>query len=117
LTPFVSTPLNDVAVYVTRSPYSSTYTGVPWSGLRFFRGHVTTGNFRKAIADINAFCAAHRELQYCSDDPRLGTAFFADPAAYDLTDFGVLHEVFRGGPSGNISMGMHVFDVGAWNAR
>jgi len=117
LTPFVSTPLNDAAVYVTRSPYSSTYTGVPWSGLRFFRGHVTTANFRKAIADINAYCAVHQGLPYCSEDPLVGAAFFAYPAAYDLTDFGVLHEVFRGGPAGNLSMGVHMFDLGAWNAR
>ena len=117
LTPFATTPLNGMAAYVTASPFSSTFTGVPWTGLRFFRGHISQRNFRVMIDAINAYCAANRALPYCSDDRLLGTAFGVDPAAYDLTDFGVLHEVFRGGPSGNISMGVHVFDVGAWNAR
>ena len=116
-TPFATTPLNDMAAYVTLSPFSSVYTGVPWSGLRFFRGHVSQRNFRDAIDDINVFCAAHRALPFCSDDPRLGVAFGSDPASYVLTDFGVLHEVFRGGPFGNVSMGVHIFDFGAWNAR
>lgn len=116
-TPFASTPLNGLAAYVTLSPFSSTYTGVPWSGLRFFRGHVSQRNFRDAIDDINAYCAAHRVLPFCGEDPRLGGAFGGDPANYELTDFGVLHEVFRGGPAGNLSMGVHIFDFGAWNAR
>ena len=117
LTPFASTPLNAMAAYVTLSPYSSTYTGIPWSGLRFFRGHVTPGNFREAIDDINAFCAARRALAFCGDDPRFPAAYDVDPANYELTDFGVIHEVFRGGPAGNLSMGVHIFDLGAWNAR
>jgi hypothetical protein len=116
-TPFASTPMNAMAAYVTLSPYSSTYTGVPWSGLRFFRGHVTRQNFREAIDDINAYCAAWPALPFCSDDPFLGVAYGVDPANYELTDFGVLHEVFRGGPTGNLSMGVHIFDLGAWNAR
>jgi hypothetical protein len=116
-TPFASTPLNAMAAYVTLSPYSSTYTGVPWSGLRFFRGHITPRNFREAIDDINAYCAARRALPFCSDDPRLGVAYGLDSANYELTDFGVLHEVFRGGANGNLSMGVHIFDLGAWNAH
>jgi hypothetical protein len=117
LTPFASTPLNAMAAYVTLSPYSSTYTGVPWTGLRFFRGHISPRNFREAIDAINAYCAARRALPFCRDDPRLGAAYAVDPAGYELTDFGVLHEVFRGGPSGNLSMGVHVFDLGAWTAH
>ena len=116
-TPFASTPLNGETAYVTLSPYSSHYTGVPWTGLRFFRGHVTQANFRHAIDDINAYCAAHRDLPFCTDDPRLGAAFGVDPTEYELTDFGVLHEIFRGGPDGQISMGVHVFALGAWNAH
>jgi hypothetical protein len=117
LTPFATTPLNAMAAYVTLSPYSSTYTGVPWTGLRFFRGHISPQNFRDAIDAINAYCAARRALPFCSDDPRLAAAYSVDPTRYVLTDFGVLHEVFRGGPSGNLSMGVHIFDLGAWNAH
>lgn len=116
-TPFASTPLNGKAAYATLSPHSSAYTGVPWSNLRFFRGHVTQRNFRDALDDINLYCAAHRALPFCGDDPQLGEAFSSDPANYELSEFGVLHEVFRGGPTGNLSMGVHISDLGAWNAR
>jgi hypothetical protein len=116
-TPFATTPLNGLAAYATLSPFSATYTGVPWSGLRFFRGHVSQRNFRDAINDINVFCASARALPFCSEDPRLGVAFSSEPTNYLLTDFGVLHEVFRGGPYGNLSMGLHISGLGAWNAR
>ena len=43
--------------------------------------------------------------------------FDPEPTAYVLTDFGLLHEVFRGGPQGNLSMGVHVNRLGAFNAR
>ncbi len=79
LTPFATTPLNAMAAYVTLSPYSSTYTGVPWTGLRFFRGHISPQNFRDAIDAINAYCAARRALPFCSDDPRLAAAYSVDP--------------------------------------
>jgi hypothetical protein len=116
-TPFVSTPLNGLAAYATQSPYSASFTGATWTGLRFFRGHVTQDNFRQALNDINAWCAAHPAAQLCATDLRLGTAFSNNPFNYELTDFGVLHEVFRGGPLGNLSMGMHISGFGAWNAR
>jgi hypothetical protein len=116
-TPFASTPLNAMAAYVTLSPYSSTYTGVPWSSLRFFRGHISPRKLTETIDAINAYCAPRRTLPFCRDDPRLGAAYGVDPASYELTSFGVLHEVFRGGPSGNLSMGVHIFDLGAWNAH
>ena len=106
-----------MAAYVTLSPYSSCNTGVAWTGLRFFRGHVTPRNFREALDDINAYCAARRALPFCSDDPRLHAAYSVDPSNYERTDFGVLHEVFRGGAAGNLSMGVHIFDLGAWTAR
>ena len=116
-TPFATTPLNGLAAYATLSPFSATYTGVPWSGLRLFRGHVSQRNFRDAINDINVFCASARALPLCSADPRLGVAFSSEPTNYLLTDFGVLHEVFRGGPYGNVSMGLHISGLGAWSAR
>jgi hypothetical protein len=40
-TPFVSTPIAANARYATLSPGSSTFTGTAWTGLRFFRVHVT----------------------------------------------------------------------------
>jgi hypothetical protein len=116
-TPFVSTPLNSMAAYASVSPYSATYTGTPWTGLRFFRGHVSQANFRQALADINVFCMANQADHYCDTAASLGTAFSGNPANYELTDFGVLHELFRGGPMGNLSMGVHVSGFGAWNAR
>ena len=68
-TPFVSMPLNDSAAYATLSPYSSTFTGVPWTGLRFFRAHVTPEGFRRALSDINAYCRAHPAQRYCDLAP------------------------------------------------
>ena len=111
-TPFVSTPIGPVSKYATLSPYSAAFTGNTWSGLRFFRANVTQANFRQAIADINAYCAANPALRYCS-----GAAFSDSPANYVMTDFGVLHEVFRQTPMGNLSMGVHVYGLGAYNFR
>jgi hypothetical protein len=116
-TPFASTPLNRDAAYAHLSPYSASYTGSTWTGLRFFRVHVSQSDFRRALAEINAFCAAAPAAPFCASDPRIGAAYSSDPVNYELTDFGVIHEIFRGGPHGNISMGMHLFDLGAWNAR
>ena len=116
-TPFATTPLNHESVYAHRSPYSATYTGVPWSGLRYFRVHVSQADFRRALADVNVYCRANPPAAFCPDDPRIGAAYSSEPANYELTGFGVIHEIFRGGPNGNVSMGMHVYDLGAWNAR
>ena len=35
----------------------------------------------------------------------------------ELTDLRAIHEVDRGGANGNLSMGMHVYGLGAWNFR
>ena len=116
-TPFASTPLGSSVSYASRLPYSSNYTGVMWTGLRFFRGHVSHVQFCNPIDDVNAYCEANRAARFCDADPRTGTAFSLDPLNYEITDFGVLHEIFRGEPEGNLSMGIHVLELGAWNAR
>ena len=116
-TPFASTSLGGDPRYASRSPYSSPYTGVAWTGLRFFRGHISQAQFRTIVADINAYCREHPTARFCNADPSTGMAFSAEPLNYEITDFGVLHEVFPGGPHGNLSMGIHVYELGAWNAR
>ncbi len=116
-TPFVSMPLDASAAYATLSPYSSTYTGTPWSGLRFFRAHITQENFRRALDDINAFCAVHSDLNYCNPAPLIWMAYSASVSDYELTDFGLIHEVSTGAPGGNLSMAVHVYGLGAWNFR
>ena len=116
-TPFVSVPFNESAAYATLSPYSSTYTGIPWTGLRFFRAHITQANFSAALDAINTYCGSHSEARYCNVFPFLWTAYSSSAANYELTDFGVLHEVDRGGRNGNLSMGVHVYGLGAWNFR
>ena len=116
-TPFVSMPLKGSAVYATLSPYSSTYTGIPWSGLRFFRAHITQDDFRRALADLNAFCAAHRASNYCNPTPLTGNAYSESVQNYDMTDFGVIHEVSTMAIGGNLSMGVHIYGLGAWNFR
>ena len=116
-TPFVSVPFNQNAAFATLSPYSSTYTGIPWTGLRFFRAHITQANFSAAVAAINAYCRSHLEARYCNITPVIWTSYSPSVTDYELTDFGVLHEVDRGGPNGNLSMGVHVYGLGAWNFR
>ena len=36
---------------------------------------------------------------------------------YEITDFGVIHEISGGGPYGNLSMAVHIYGLGAWNFR
>jgi hypothetical protein len=110
-TPFVSTPIGSVSKYATLSPYSATFTGNTWTGLRFFRAHITQDDFRLAVADINAYCAANTSLRFCS------SAFSNSVTDYVVTDIGVLHEVFPMTDGGNLSMGVHVQGLGAFNLR
>jgi hypothetical protein len=115
-TPFVSMPLNSRAGYATLSPASSSATGIPWTGLRFFRGHVTQDNFRRMLRDINAYCRGHRDAPFCEAAPSSANAFTEDVTSYDIALFGILHEVGRA-PDSNISMGLHLYDLGIWNFR
>jgi hypothetical protein len=112
-TPFASTPIAANSKYATLSPYSATFTGTTWTGLRFYRAQVTQENFRQVLADVNAFCAANPNLRYCSDAP----AFSTTVTDYAMTDFGVLHEVFPQSVNGHLSMAVHVYGLGAWNLR
>lgn len=115
-TPFVSMPLNSRASYATLSPVSSSATGVPWTKLRFFRGHITQGHFRSMLRDVNAYCLGHRALPFCEALPSSANAFGEDVTGYDIKQFGVLHEVGRA-PDSNISMGVHLYDLGVWHFR
>jgi hypothetical protein len=115
-TPFVSMPLNARAGYATLSPASSSATGIPWTGLRFFRGHIGQDNFRSMLHDINAYCLSHRDAPFCEAAPSSADAFTEDVTNYDITSFGILHEVARA-PDSNLSIGMHLYDLGVWNFR
>jgi hypothetical protein len=115
-TPFASMPLNSRAGYATLSPASSSATGVPWAGLRFFRGHITQDNFRTMVRDINAYCADHRAAAFCEASPSSTNAFGEDVTGYEIKLFGLLHEVSRESGS-HISMGVHLYDLGLWNFR
>ena len=116
-TPFASSPIGAGSKYATLSPYSATFTGNPWTGLRFYRAHVTQDDFRRMVSDINAYCAANSQLRFCSGPAPGAPAFSTNVADYRMTDFGELHEVFRQGAMGNLSMGVHVYGLGAWNFR
>lgn len=116
-TPFVSQPLGGASPYVMRPAESHSFSGLPWSGLRLFRGRMTREGFARAAADVNAWCREHRAYRFC-DAPSPGAdAFSADPLDYEVTDFGVLHEVLKGVPGGDLGMGLHVSGLGLWNAR
>lgn len=115
-TPFVSMPLNRDAAYATQSPYSAAFTGTTWTGLKFFRAHITQDNFRRAVDDVNAFCLSHASERECNAVPLIAAAFSPSLDNYELTDFGVLHEIFRA-PGDNLSMAIHIYDLGAWNFR
>ena len=110
-------PINPGARYAAVPPVSATFTGSVWTGLRFFRVHVTQAHFRQVLADINAHCQAHAGQRYCDSAMPTGTAYSPAVTDYEITDFGVIHEIGRGGPRGNLSMGLHIYDLGAWNFR
>ncbi|MGA9828692.1 MAG: hypothetical protein WBQ57_10235, partial [Rhodanobacteraceae bacterium] len=109
--PFVSRPIDSNPRYATLSPYSAVFIGRKWSRLKFFRMHITQANFSDAIADINGFCAVHRSDDNCR------YVFSANVLRYRLVSFGVLHEIAQRTPDNNISMGVHMYGVGAWNFR
>jgi hypothetical protein len=115
-TPFVSTPIAANAKYATVSPASSAFTGTTWTGLRFFRVHVTQDNFRQALTDVNAYCQAHAAQRFCGASTPAGNAYSPSVTDYQVTDFGVIHEIARN-PNDNLSMGVHVFDLGVWAFR
>ncbi len=115
-TPFVSSPLG-AGTYLTPAADSLSFGGQPWAGLRPARMRLTQANFTRILADVNAFCRDRRALRGC-DAPSAGAdAYSASPLDYDITDFGLLHEVFPGIPSGDLAMGLHASSLGAWRSR
>lgn len=78
---------------------------------------MTQANFRQALADINAYCQTHAAQRYCGAEVLTGNAYSPAVTDYEITDFGVIHEITRGGPYGNLSMAIHIYDLGAWNFR
>jgi hypothetical protein len=115
-TPFASMPIGASTRYATLSPYSWSFSGVTWTGLRFFRAHVTQANFRQVLADVNAYCQAHGAQRHCAVARAGGSAYSPLVTDYEITDFGVIHEV-TGSSAGNLSMAVHAYDLGAWNFR
>ena len=115
-TPFVSTPIAANAKYATVSPGSATFTGTAWTSLRFFRVHVTQDDFRQALSDVNSYCRAQPALRFCGASTPTGDAFSPLVGDYQITDFGVIHELGVN-PNEELSMGVHIFDLGAWNFR
>jgi len=115
-TPFIGIPLNSGARFSTLSPYSASATGIPWTGLRFFRSHITQGNFREMLLAINDYCREKRIAPFCEASSSSANAFSDDVKDYEITMFGVIHEVSVL-PDSNISMGLHLYDLGVWNFR
>jgi hypothetical protein len=115
-TPFVSMPIGGHGKYGTTSPVSSAFTGNTWTGLRSFRVQVTQDDFRQALADVNAYCHAHPAQRFCGIAMSTGDAYSPSVTDYQIIEFGVIHEIWRT-PTQNLSMGVHVFDLGAWNFR
>lgn len=115
--PFVSVPMNRHAPYATPYPKSARFTGTTWSGLRLFGARIAQEQFRAALNDINAFCAANVDLPNCASVPGMGAAYSVDVTDYEMTTFGVLHEIFGTDSRNHLSMGVHVSGLGAWNFR
>jgi len=115
--PFLSIPLNPVATFATPNPKSSYFTGTPWSGLRLFSVRVTQAQFRSGIAAINALCGDHRDYAWCEAQFVDGSAYSDDVSRYDLTSFGLLHEVFGTDDRNHLSMGVHAKGLGMWRLR
>lgn len=96
--PFMSSPLVS-SQYLTMSPYSAGTSMTPWSGLRFFRIHITEQNLINAVSEVNAYCAQH-STEFSCDTP-----YSLDPSDYRIVRFGVGQEVIT--TEGQISMGSH----------
>lgn len=117
-TPFASQPLgSSAAPYFQREGDSQAFTGTPWAGLRPFRARLTQSQFARIVADVNAWCRDHRSQRFCDAPSADAPAFSASPFDYEITDFGMLHEVFPGRPAGDLAMGVHVSSLGAWRLR
>ena len=117
-TPFASQPLgSSAAPYFLREGDSQSFTGTPWAGLRPFRARLTQQHFARIVADVNAWCRDHRSQRFCDAPSADAPAFSASPFDYEITDFGMLHEVFPGRPAGDLAMGVHVSSLGAWRLR
>jgi hypothetical protein len=69
---------------------------------------------------VSAYCGkfgdGNHESSY-PNAPRTGNAYSAAVTDYEITDFGVIHEIAGGGSYGNLSMAVHIYDLGAWNFR
>jgi hypothetical protein len=114
---FVSMPLDDGASCATISPYCARHAGAPWMALHFFRAHITQAQIRHAPHNINAYRAARCAERVCRRALSLMTACSLDVTNYELSDCGMIHEVSRGGPGGNISQAVHVSGLGTWQVR
>ena len=68
------------------------------------------------VRDINAYCVGHRDTPFCNAPSPTADAFSEDVRSYDITSFGVLHEIWYA-PDSNISMGVHIYDLGVWSFR
>jgi hypothetical protein len=115
-TPFASMPIQVASRYAMPSPYSGAFTGRTWSGLRFFRAQVGQANFRQMLVDVNGYCSQRPAQRYCAGNAITGTAYSSSVTDYEVTDFGVLSEVTEPA-SGHVSVGVHIYGLGAWNFR
>jgi hypothetical protein len=115
--PFLSIPLSPVARFATPLPKSGYFTGVPWSGLRNFGVRIGQAEFRAGIAAINQMCGRRRELPFCNALGADGDAYADQPQSYEVTSFGLIHEVFGVDDNNHLSMGMHAARLGMWRIR
>jgi hypothetical protein len=114
---FVASPASTNAV-VTRSPYSAPADAGTWAGLRFYRSQITQANFRAAVALANAFCTKRPDIPDCTPPPGRDAALSGDPAAYRISEFSLITEVFDADTDANgLSVGLHVRGLGLYNFR
>lgn len=116
-TPFASQALADGGPWVARYADSAAFGGAPFAGLRPYRLRLTQAAFARLLADVNAYCQGHRTDRFCGAAYPDGSAFSPAILDYDLTDFGVLHEIVRGALDPHLAMGVHVSAPGAYRLR
>ena len=69
------------------------------------------------MQDVNEFCRSKSDLRYCDAVPALGAAYSQAVTDYEITDFGVIHEISGGGPYRQSEHGRDIYGLGAWNFR
>lgn len=91
---FVSTPIS-TNQYITKTNKSAPMTNGTYDDYHFYEVNISYENFTNIINSLNAYVAPQKEWK--------GVTFDTDILSYEITQVGVLHEVFVNNNNSNVS--------------